>query len=278
MVAPSSISGAQVRGARGSYVLGQTLADGPLGRVVLAEVASRRDFALPNVVAIKIVDTHRCHQERDIRRTTAEIRALEHLHHPNVVRLYEAFRQRREIFLVMGHVPGGPFLESVALTRPGEAALRPLLQQLAQALQHCHDRGVVHGDLSSENIQLARTGEPILLGFGHCHFQAFGARISRASIDAQSAAPEVVPGASYEGPLADVWSLGVIFYAALCYVSPRNGSIAVMVREIKEGSPRMPEYLTPGARILLRRMLKIDPTSRIGLVDVLSSTWLRRTA
>jgi len=88
-------------------------------------------------------------------------------------------------------------------------------------------------------------------------------------------APELLEGRPYEGPSADIWSMGVILYAMLCGCPPyANSNVTLLSREIRNTVPEIPEFLSKEAGSLILDMLVVDPTKRMSVDQIISHPWL----
>lgn len=94
------------------------------------------------------------------------------------------------------------------------------------------------------------------------------------------AAPEVLKGdGKYSGPLADIWSLGVLLYAMLCGSLPFNArSIPMLIKKILEGKFKLPKYLSPSAQHLIQTILQIVPENRPSLEQIQSHPFMQQYA
>lgn len=180
-----------------------------------------------------------------------------------------------------------------------------LFAQLASAVQYLHAKGIVHRDLKLENLLLDRNRNIIVTDFGFAN--TFDPRQSLEDIEAMRkrdalsngqirgdlmhtscgspcyAAPElVISDGSYCGRKVDVWSCGVILYAMLAGylpfdddpMNPEGDNISLLYKYIVNTPLTFPEYVTPLARDLLRRILVPDPRERASLRNVVAHSWL----
>ncbi len=200
---------------------------GVLGRGSSGTIHWAEDLETGERVAIKLARADRDEDgggpgATEVLEREAEL--LSRLRHPNVVRLKRSAAEEGSAYLVLEHLEGLDLETSLlAAGKPlEEAALRPLLRSLAEALVHIHEVGVLHRDLKPGNIGRRRGGEPVIVDFGAA------ARQDRPSVDsgrwsdvtAGYAAPEQYLVGGAEGPWTDIYGLGAIAYRAIAGVAP----------------------------------------------------------
>jgi eukaryotic-like serine/threonine-protein kinase len=158
-------------GARlGAYRVLREVGAGGMGSVLLAE---RADGQFEQQVAIKLIRGFPTAE--GMRRLRQERQILAQLDHPNIAHLLDGGESDDgQPFVVMEFVDGLPLLEHIAM-RASERAMHPahalrmrlaLFDRIAAAVQHAHERLVIHRDLKPGNILVRQDGEPKLLDFG----------------------------------------------------------------------------------------------------------------
>ena len=203
-----------------------------------------------------------------------EFRALQDLHHPNLVSLGELIEEGGHWFYTMELVEGVHFLEWV---RDGgkldDKRLRAALPQLAAGLDALHSAGKVHRDVKPSNIVVTRDGRVVLLDFGLVVETGRNMSITRSIVGtAAYMAPEQATSQPV-GPPADWYSLGSMLYEALTGRVPYEGMpLEVLARKQSE-MPAAPRELAPEApqdlSQLCMEMLAREPGLRPLADDVL---------
>ncbi|KAF2237779.1 Pkinase-domain-containing protein [Viridothelium virens] len=220
-----------------------------------------------------------------------EITIMKLLEHKNIVRLYDIWENRNELFvlvnplfswsltvspsyLIMEYVKGGELFTHIDENRGlDEDEAVWLFRQIIAALLYCHRLNIHHRDLKPENILLDEETHTIkLVDFGMAALQPPGRYLSTPCGSPHYAAPEVVSKSPYDGGQADVWSCGVILYVMLSGYTPFNydgdHNIRQMFHAIKRADYYMPETFSKEAQDLLRRIFVPNPRHRITMESI----------
>jgi eukaryotic-like serine/threonine-protein kinase len=210
----------------GRYRLLKRIGHGGMGTVWRA-----RDETVDREVAVKEprVPEHLTDSERDkvFERMRREARAAARLDHPAVVNVHDVAVEEGRPWIVMEFVQGrslGDVLREGTL-EPAEAARIGL--QVLGALQAAHDAGVLHRDVKPDNVLLGRYDRVVLTDFGIARIEGETSLTESGGFvgSPEFIAPERILGRR-PGPASDLWSLGVVLYAATEGVSPFRRSNA----------------------------------------------------
>lgn len=89
-----------------------------------------------------------------------EISNLQHLDHPNILKMYEYFEDQKRLYIVTDLYKGGELFHEVKVRgRLGEKDVATLIRQLLSCVSYCHSKGIVHRDLNPQNVLLAESGK-----------------------------------------------------------------------------------------------------------------------
>ena len=136
------------------YVIERRLGQGASGTVYLA-----RDTTLGRSVALKCLNLDRL---AEVERFFREARVTARLRNPAIVQIYEAAENAGAPYLAMQYIPGG----NLAAADLGRRGTLGAIQQVAEALAHAHDEGIVHRDVKPENILVDTDGRGFVTDFG----------------------------------------------------------------------------------------------------------------
>jgi serine/threonine protein kinase len=130
-----------------------------LGRGGMGVVYKARQVSLQRVVALKMILSGAHARERDLDRFRSEAQAVANLHHPSIVEIYEFGEHEGLPYYSLEYVEGGSLARKIrGRAFPCMEAAR-IAEELARAIQYCHQRGVIHRDLKPSNILLQRKSE-----------------------------------------------------------------------------------------------------------------------
>jgi len=204
----------------GRYEVLRELSGGGQGVVYLArQFGTRRTVALKRFLPAGGASISRELAER-------EVQAAARLDHPGLVTLYGLDEIDAQWFLVMEYVDGVPLTRHASERALDPRAALALLLRVCDAVQHAHQRGVLHRDLKADNILVDAAGQPHVLDFGLAHCVAGTAPASASLGTLPYAAPERLRGEPGD-VRADVYALGVLTYEMLTGRRPHEESDGV---------------------------------------------------
>ena len=137
----------------------------------MADIYKARDIAENKFVAVKIMKTELSQDEDFIRRFRNESKAIALLSHPNIVKISDVSFSSELNFIVMEFIDGitlTEFIERQGVLKWRDAVL--FASQILRALQHAHDRGIVHRDMKPQNVMLLADGTIKVMDFGIARF------------------------------------------------------------------------------------------------------------
>lgn len=155
-----------------------------------------------------------------------------------------------------------------------EDKARQFFQQMVCAVEYCHRHKIVHRDLKPENLLLDDHLHVKIADFGLSNIMTDGNFLKTSCGSPNYAAPEVISGKLYAGPEVDVWSCGVILYVLLVGRLPFDDDyIPALFKKIAQGNYHVPNYLSPGAARLIRKMLQVSPVNRYTVQEIRQDPW-----
>uniref|UniRef100_A0A3B5A416 calcium/calmodulin-dependent protein kinase n=1 Tax=Stegastes partitus TaxID=144197 RepID=A0A3B5A416_9TELE len=231
--------------------------------------------------AAKIINTKKL-SARDHQKLEREARICRLLKHPNIGE-DSCLRTFIYIRVCVHRVTGGELFEDiVAREYYSEADASHCIQQILEAVLHCHQMGVVHRDLKPENLLLAskcKNAAVKLADFGLA-IEVQGDQQAWFGFAGTPGylSPEVLRKEAYGKPV-DIWACGVILYILLVGYPPFwDEDQHKLYQQIKAGAYDFPspewDTVTPEAKNLINQMLTINPAKRITAQEALKHPWV----
>ncbi|KAF9597296.1 hypothetical protein IFM89_016437 [Coptis chinensis] len=188
---------------------------------------------------------------------------------------------KTKIFIVMEFVTGGELFDKIVNNgRMREDEARSYFQQLINAVDYCHSRGVYHRDLKPENLLLDMCGNLKVSDFG---LSALSQQVRDDGLlhttcgTPNYVAPEVLNDRGYDGATADLWSCGVILFVLLAgYLPFEDSNLMNLYKKISMAEFTCPPWLSFNAMKLLSRILDPSPITRITIAEILEDEWFKK--
>ncbi|MBN8631070.1 MAG: serine/threonine protein kinase [Rhodobacterales bacterium] len=169
----------------------------------------------------------RDHMSKIVKSFLNEARSLASLRHPNIVGVHQVFEDNDTAYMAMDYIRGHDLME---ITDEKKAELSPdqvvgIAAKLISAIAYVHDNGLLHCDISPDNIFINQEGEPILIDFGAARRSASGEaqKYSGLSVVKDGYSPhELYATGGNSGPWSDIYSLAASLYHAISGSAPVN--------------------------------------------------------
>jgi len=252
------------------YEVSARLGAGGMGEVFLA-----RDTTLGRDVALKLLPLEMSADETARARLLNEARTASSLNHPHICTIFEVGEAEGRAYIALEHVEGKPLAAMVPEGGlPADAVLR-YGTQIADALAHAHERGVIHRDLKTSNVMITPEGRAKVLDFGLAkklrdedlaEVTRSGKGLTEAGAvvgTLHSMAPELLSGQAADAR-SDVWALGVLLFEMAAGALPFQGKTGFeLTSAILREPPRiLPERVPAGMRAVIQRCLAKEPGQR----------------
>lgn len=214
---------------------------GELGRGGMAVVYRGLDPVIRREAALKVIrkaDLASAESAQILERFKREAQAAGSLHHPNVVAIYEYGEDEDCAWIAMELVEGKSLREHLlAGWRPDLSRLPSVLEQLLEALDYSHGRGVVHRDMKPGNVLISDMGVAKISDFGIARIEL--SHLTQAG--EMLGTPYYMAPEQYEGrdidERTDIYAAGVIVYEVLCGRRPYDGMGGSLLRQILQDPP-----------------------------------------
>ena len=265
--------------AKGTTLAGKYTILAELGRGGMGEVYLAQDTSLDRKVAVKLLPEEMYQDPTARSRFIREAKAAAALDHPYICSIHEVGETENRLFFAMEYVPGKTLRDKISEgPLPLKQAL-PIAEEIAEALQVAHDKGMIHRDIKPANIMLMEKGHAKVMDFGLAkQVRIAGKERSLADITVTLTDEGLAPGTpAYMSPeqlqgealdqRSDIFSFGIVLYEMLSGVHPfkkKTGLTTVSAilkddpRPIAEFIQGMPDPLQQ----IISKLLAKDPGQR----------------
>ncbi|KAK3025972.1 hypothetical protein RJ639_040946 [Escallonia herrerae] len=251
---------AKIKRLVGKYEVGRTIGEGTFAKVKFA-----RNSETGETVALKILDKEKVLKHKMAELIKREIATMKLIKHPNVVQLYEVMGSKSKIFIVLEFVTGGELFDKIVNHgRMREDEARKYFQQLINAVDYCHSRGVYHRDLKPENLLLDAAGKLKVSDFG---LSALSQQVGDDGLlHTTCGTPNYVAPEAMMGQ----WQI--------CgrYLPFDDCNLMNLYKKISAAEFTCPHWISFGAMKLITRVLDPNPMTRITIPEILRDEWFKK--
>ncbi|KAI6220058.1 Aurora kinase-like [Aphelenchoides fujianensis] len=239
------------------FEVGRPLGKGKFGNVYLART---KEHHIP--VALKIIFKSQIEQNKVEHQLCREIEIQAHLHHPNILRLYNYFHDEKKIYLILEFALGGElYKELQSAGRFEEPRVAKYVYQVADALRYCHEKHVIHRDIKPENILIDAMGDLKIADFGWSVHSSNNRRTLCGTLDYLP--PEMITNKPHCRQV-DFWTVGVLAFEMLVGKPPFE----------TENSQKTYKLITKADYSLPDHLLVVNPKKRLNFEGVMKHPWV----
>ncbi|MCL2773878.1 MAG: Stk1 family PASTA domain-containing Ser/Thr kinase [Oscillospiraceae bacterium] len=241
----------------------------------MAVVYEADDLVMHRKVAVKVLKDDIKEDIREVKRFINESKAVAMLSHPNIVQIYDVSvrpsnkdkdgETENYQYIVMEFIDGITLKDYII--RKGKLNWREAIsytEQILTALNHAHEKGIIHRDVKPQNVMLLRNGTLKIMDFGIAKMPDSEplTMTDKAIGTVHYISPEQAKGTGTVSNISDIYSVGVILYEMTTGKLPFNGNTAIQVAMMQiNDTPQNPRILNPEipkglSQIILKAMNK----------------------
>ncbi|KAM9774034.1 3-phosphoinositide-dependent protein kinase 1 isoform 2-T2 [Syngnathus typhle] len=270
------------------FKFGKILGEGSFSTVVLA-----REQVTGKEYAIKILEKRHIMKQNKAQYVKRERDLMSNLDHPFFVKLFFTFQDDDKLYFGLSYAKNGELLKYIRkIGSFDETCTRFYSAEIVCALEYLHSVGIIHRDLKPENILLSEEMHIQITDFGTAKqlssdskqgtctilsghlrgikrcYSNFAARANSFVGTAQYVSPELLTEKS-ACKSSDLWALGCIIYQLVAGLPPfRAGNEYLIFQKIIKLEYEFPEKFFPRAKDLVKQLLSLDPSNRLGCEEM----------
>eukprot|EP00005_Dracoamoeba_jomungandri_P000082 CAMPEP_0174251632 /NCGR_PEP_ID=MMETSP0439-20130205/1385_1 /TAXON_ID=0 /ORGANISM="Stereomyxa ramosa, Strain Chinc5" /LENGTH=475 /DNA_ID=CAMNT_0015331987 /DNA_START=69 /DNA_END=1496 /DNA_ORIENTATION=+ len=250
-----------------------------LGIGTFGEVRLCKEKASGKFYCLKILAQETIVRLKQTEHVKSEKEVLSRVSHPFIVKLYNTFKDQKNIYFLMEYVAGGELFTLIrSHNRLSDEVARFYAVEIVLAVNYLHSHGIAHRDLKPENLLLDSDGHIKLSDFGFA--KVVVDRTWTMCGTPEYIAPEVILSKGHD-KMVDWWSLGVLIYEMLYGRPPFSGEHTFEVFEkVLSRDFQMPSWFDDDAKDLIDKLLVIEKTQRLGAcrgaLDIIDHPWLAK--
>jgi len=250
-----------------------------IGQGGMGVVYKAKDLRLDRIVAIKFLPAHLASSEENRARFLLEAKSAAALSHPNILSIYEIDEKDNSAFIVMEYVEGETLKKHIQNLKSGSgipyAKAIEWIGQIARGVKAAHDKDIIHRDIKSENIMIAKNEQLKIMDFGLAKLKdSSGLTKTGTSLGTLSyMSPEQAQGLPADNR-SDIWSIGVVFYEMLTgetlFKAEHEAALLYLIVNENPPAPSVMDRKIPRQiDTIVEKILAKNPSERYQNIDEL---------
>lgn len=266
----------QTKKTPNDFIFGKVIGEGSFSTVYLAkEVSSGKELA------IKVLEKKHIMRERKTQYVMREKEVLMMINHPFFIRLYYTFQDADRLYFVLTYAKRGELLDYLhKLSSFDEDCSRFYTAEIVSALEYLHGLGIIHRDMKPENILLNDEMHIQITDFGSAKIlKKESEAINSTEVSEGRRKHSFVGTAHYVSPeiltskstcsSSDLWAVGCMLFQFMSGECPfRGGHEYQIFQKITKLEYEFPDGFHPVAKDLVEKLLKIEPSERLGCPEM----------
>jgi serine/threonine protein kinase len=259
----------------------EALEDKALGKGGFGHVWKVRHKLSGKIYAIKVINKDYIRKENMVDQINREIEIMYRTDHPHIIKLYNHYEDEDNFYLIMHCAGKGQLYSQLKrLKRLDERTVAQYMREVISAVKYLHSLKppIIHRDIKPENVLLDSDGRAKLADFGWSNFNEENKKRETYCGTPEYLAPEMVTKAGHNEAI-DTWSLGVLMFELLAGRPPfvYKGDPTALYADIKGLKIKWTDDFPILAKNLISKILKLKPTERPSLDDILEHPWFKET-
>ena len=246
-------------------ILSEYTLKGIIGRGTFSIVKLGENKITKEKVAIKIMQKNKIINKEDLQRIQREIKILNHLNHPNIIKIHKIEEDSKKFYIIMEYCENGElFNRIVEKQRLNEEESALFYYQIISGLEYIHKNKIAHRDLKPENLLLSKNDILKIIDFGLSNYSNCNYLLGTPCGSPCYASPEMVSGNKYNGFLIDIWSTGIILFAMICgYLPFEDKDNEILFEKIVKCKINYPKHIGDLPLDLMKKIIVPNPNKRI---------------
>ena len=254
----------------------------PIGKGGFCSVSKAIYKGNKKTYALKVIDKSILKNEEEIKNIINEIKIMNELDSPNLLKLITNFEDENNIYIILPICKNGQLYDLLHKSnkKVKNINIKKYLYQTIKAINNLHKKGIIHRDIKPENILIDNKDNALLSDFGIATHCKEGEKRNTYCGTDEYLAPEVIRAQPYDKKI-DIWAIGILIYECISplgktpfnkidFLQRTEDNKNYIIKNDKDLKIKYDKDFDPLAKNLIEKILKMNPDDRISLDNILN--------